>query len=153
MYKCSLYVQCILLSIKWVFPEYKTFLFRPRVFSCALGCGALRGPACTPRCKCESRPASVPRALGVQSREIWQVTTGSLSDQLEPTRPMQPPKMSFFASFHLSLLLLLKPHSSRQRLGSHGTTAALQAFPFVTATSGASACGSVNVRVCARVSW
>ena len=32
--------------------------------------------------------------------------------------------------------------------GSHGTTAALQAFPFVTATNGASAFGFVSLRVC-----
>ena len=37
---------------------------------------------------------------------------------------------------HLSLLLFLKNHSSCQRLGSHGTIAALQAFSFVTATNG-----------------
>ena len=50
---------------------------------------------------------------------------------------------------HLSLLLFLKNHSSCQRLGSHGTTAAFQAFPFVAATNGASACGFLRVRVCA----
>ena len=48
-----------------------------------------------------------------------------------------------------SLLLLWKYQSSCQRLGSHGTTAALQAFPFVTTMNGASACGFVSVRVCA----
>ena len=34
--------------VKWpVFPEYKSFLCRPRVFSRALGCGARRGaPVC-----------------------------------------------------------------------------------------------------------
>ena len=61
------------------FAEYKTFLFRLRVFSHALGCEARRGGACTPRCKRVSRPGSVARAMGVQSREIWQVTTGSHS--------------------------------------------------------------------------
>ena len=30
------------------------------------------------------------RVLAVQSREIWQVATGSLSDQLEPSRPIRP---------------------------------------------------------------
>ena len=34
----------------------------------------------------------------------------------------------------ISLPLLLKYHSNRQRLGSRDTTAALQAFPFVTET-------------------
>ena len=39
-----------------------------------------------------------------------------------------------------SLLLFLRYHSSPQGLRSHGTTAALQASPFVTATYDASAC-------------
>ena len=122
---------------------------RPRVFSGALGRGARRGPVCT-RCKCGSWPGSMARALGVQSCEIWQITTGSLSDQLlmEPTGPMQTPKT--YCSFFTSLLLFLKYHSSHQRLGSRGTTAALQAFPVVTATNGASACGFVRMRVCTR---
>ena len=38
---------------------------------------------------------------------------------------------------HLWLLLCLKYNSSRQRLGCRGTTAALQAFSFVTATNDA----------------
>ena len=46
-------------------------------------------PACTPRCKCGSRPGSVARALGVQSREIWQATTGSLSAELYESRARQ----------------------------------------------------------------
>ena len=51
----------------------------PRVFSRALGCGARKGPASTPRRKCGSRPGSLARALGSQSCEIWQVSTGLLS--------------------------------------------------------------------------
>ena len=60
----------------------------------------------------------------------------------------------FFFFFCLSPVLLLKYHSSRQTplIGSHGTTAALQTFPVVAATSSASACGFVSIRVCARVS-
>ena len=38
-------------------------------------------------------------ALEVAKSGKWQVTMGSLSDQLEPTRPMQTPKNSFFFSF------------------------------------------------------
>ena len=110
-----------------MFSEYNTFLFRPRVFSPALGCRASGGHAYTPWCKCGSRPGSVARVLGVHSRQIWQVTTGSLCEQLEPTRLMQTPEMaSLFSS--LCPLLFLKYHSSRQRLGRHGTTAALQDF-------------------------
>ena len=49
-----------------------------------------------------------------------------------------------------ALLLLLKYRTRPQRLGSQGATAAaLQAFPFVRATNGASAC--VRVRGCMRV--
>ena len=55
------------------FAEYVPFLFRPRALSRALGCGARMGPACTQRCKCGSLLGSVARALGGQSREIWQV--------------------------------------------------------------------------------
>ena len=40
------------------------------------------------RLKFGPRPRSVPRARGVQSRENWQVTTGSVSDYVEPTRPI-----------------------------------------------------------------
>ena len=68
-------------------PEYNTFLFRSRVFS--LGCGARRGGACTRRCKCASRPAPVARALGMQSRESWQVTTGSFSAELDPSKTIR----------------------------------------------------------------
>ena len=48
-----------------------------------------------------------------------------------------------------SLLLFLRYHSSPQGLRSHGTTAALQAFPFVTATNGAFAwvCAGVHVHM------
>ena len=88
---------------KHFFCTFARFLGRPRVFSRALSCGALRGAACTPRCKCRSRPGSVALALGVQSREIWQVIAGLLSDQLESTRPMQAPKCPLYISFfHLS---------------------------------------------------
>ena len=65
------------------------FLFRPRVFSRALGSGARREPARTPRRKCEPWPRSVARALEAQSRENWQVTTGRHSDHVYPSRPMQ----------------------------------------------------------------
>ena len=52
------------------------FLRRPCVFSRALDCGARRGPTGTRRRKFGSRVGSVARALGVRSREIWQVITG-----------------------------------------------------------------------------
>ena len=54
---------CITMYQMQFFPEYKTFIFRPRVYSHALGWGARKGPG--PRCKCGSRPSFVARALGI----------------------------------------------------------------------------------------
>ena len=79
------------------FRNPKTFVFRSPVLSCALGCGARRGPARTRRRKRGSRPGSMVRSLGVQSREIWQVTTGSPSAELELSNTMENPHISFFA--------------------------------------------------------
>ena len=45
------------------------FLFRPRVFSRALGSLARREPAGTPRRKCGPWPTTVARVLRVQSRK------------------------------------------------------------------------------------
>ena len=59
------------------------------LFSCSLGSGARREPARTPRRKCGPWPRSVARALGVQSREHWQLSTGRHSEHVEPPRPMQ----------------------------------------------------------------
>ena len=58
------------------FLHLRAFLWRPWVVCRALGCGARRGPTCTPRRKFGSRAGSVARALGVQRREIWQVSRG-----------------------------------------------------------------------------
>ena len=63
---------------------------------------------------------------------------------------MQNPSRPFPPHMITSLLMFLKYYNSCQRLrGNHGTTAALQAFPFVKPTNGASWCGFVSVRVCA----
>ena len=64
------------------------------LFSGARGCflafsTAGQGPACTPRRKFWSRDGSVAHALGVQSREIWQVNTGLLAAELEPSKTME----------------------------------------------------------------
>ena len=66
------------------FGRLHAFLRRPWVFPRALSCRAHKGPACTPRRKFGSRAGSVSRALGVRSREIWQVIAESLSAELEP---------------------------------------------------------------------
>ena len=39
------------------------------------------------------------RALGVQSREIWEVIAALLSDQLSQLGPRKPPKRHFFQGF------------------------------------------------------
>ena len=100
------------------------------------GCGGCRGPACTPRCKCGSRAGSVAHAPGVQSREIWQVTTGSLSAELEPTRPMETPLMPFACFLCCAAAyqcLLQVPHQPSGAVCfdtvAYATGAALQAFP------------------------
>ena len=87
----------ILLCTKVIlFQRVHVFLRRPRFFSRALGCGARTGPACTPRCQCGSPSGSVARALGVQSREIWQVITGSLSAEIEPSTTIGNQHVSCF---------------------------------------------------------
>ena len=66
--------------------------------------------------------------------------------------PYKTRKRHFFPLFTSHCCCFCKYHSSRQRLGSHGATATLQAFSFVTATNDASACGFVGIGVYARVS-
>ena len=70
------------------------FLFRPRVFSRALGSGARSEPARAPRRKCGPWPRSVAHTLGVRSRENWQVTTGRHSEHVEPSRRILRPNNS-----------------------------------------------------------
>ena len=82
----SIYLLGVLFLL---FAHRHLFLFGPRVFSRALGSGARREPAQTPRRKCEPWPRSVARALGVQSRDNWQVTTGEHFKHVQPSRPMQ----------------------------------------------------------------
>ena len=130
------------------------FLFRPRVFSHALGCGARRGAACTPRRECGSRPGSVTRALGVQSRAIWQAITGSLSAELEPRRTMEPPYNLVFLLGCCCITSVSHRLSSAQPLCFVAATVtsavAQQALPFVTATDDSSvyACVMFLVQSC-----
>ena len=89
--------------------DLHVFLRRPWVFSRANGCGARKGPTCTPRRKFGSREGSVARALGVQSREIWQVEaiTGLLSAELELRKTMENLHISCFAPLLSKLSTLL----------------------------------------------
>ena len=72
----------------------------------ALGCGARRGPACTPRRKLGSRPGCVAGDLGVQSREIWQINTAvvSLYAELEPSKTTESSHFSFYPFVFAPLL-------------------------------------------------
>ena len=83
-----------------------TFLLGPRVFSHTFGCVACKEPAYAPRRQCEPRPRSVGRALGLPYRKFWQITTGSHSDLLKPSRTMDTPHISRFLSAAGCLLLL-----------------------------------------------
>ena len=62
---------------------------------------ARKGPACTPRRKCGSRPVSVAAVVGVHSLVRWQGITGSHSAEPEPTRPMETPIIDLFCSYFL----------------------------------------------------
>ena len=50
---------------------------------------ASQGTRLKPGCKFWSRPGSMACALGVQGREMWKITTGRHSEQVEPSRPIQ----------------------------------------------------------------
>ena len=76
-------------------------------------CSRLRGTRearVNTECKCGPWPRSVARGLRVERRETGKQPTASLSDQLEPTRPMQTRKQTSisasrnFLVFHLWLL-------------------------------------------------
>ena len=69
-----------------IFAHCHAVLFRRRVFSRALGCGARRAREYTRR-KCGPRPGFVARALGVQSRGELALSVGSISAEPEPTKP------------------------------------------------------------------
>ena len=58
------------------------------------------------------------RAPGVQSREIWQVTTGSLFAELEPSKKTENPhiKKIIFLFCALLLYLLQTPHQPSTRV-------------------------------------
>ena len=76
-------------SINVFFVHMCIFSLPAAGLSRVVGSGARREPARTPRRKCGPWPRSVGRALGLQSRENWQVTTGRHSEHLEPSRRMQ----------------------------------------------------------------
>lgn len=78
----------------------------------------------------------LPHALSVQNNEIWQEIPGVASAQVESTRPM--PELHLFCFCTAAACCI--DRSGPQSLGSHGATAALGAFPFVSTMKGAAAC-------------
>ena len=74
-----------------------------------------QGTTCTPRCRCESRPGSAARALGVQSRQIGQVMSGLLSFRSARTNQAHLAPWSHPRGARLSSGL----RSSRRRPASH----------------------------------
>ena len=96
---CIWRIYILLCTNVYIFLEHlHSFLRRPWVFSCALGCGARRGPACTPRRKFWSRPGSVARAVGVQSREILASNHGVAFRGAKAEQDNGKPTVSCFAA-------------------------------------------------------
>ena len=106
------------------FAHSHALLFRSRVFSRALGCGARRGPACTHGASFGPWPCSVARALGVQSHSSWQVITGmhSASPSLAGQWKLHNVLFYLLLLFHVLITTCLTLSSSLLG-GSHGTTA------------------------------
>ena len=146
-----LYRCVIRLCTKYTFCTLKTFSLPAAGLSRALGCGVRRGSACT-RCKWVP-PGLRGGCSGRQSHEIWRVTTGLLSDQLEPTRPMETQK-TLEGGGHISPLTVAVVEVSQQlsKARQPRYKGCASSLSFVTATNGASACGFVSVRVFACVS-
>ena len=108
---CNSYIlECHILPCIY-FLHFHAFLRRPWVFSRALGCGARRGPACTPRRTSGRRAGCVARALGVQSCEIWQEITGLLSAKLDPSKTLENPHVRHSSANTITTLASSFPRS------------------------------------------
>ena len=78
------------------FAEYKTFLFRPQVFLALSGAGYAGGPPV--HHGASVGPGRAPWRV-LWAIKVAKVPTGSLSAELEPTRPVETPKRFFFFQF------------------------------------------------------
>lgn len=97
IYDILVYIKyaCILLRNKVTFfRDTFTFLPRPRVSRLR----GMQGGRAYTRLTFGRRPRSLTRALGVQSRECWQVTPGSRSDLTPPRGCRAKPVRLFFHS-------------------------------------------------------
>ena len=96
------------------------------------------------------RPGSVASALGIQRQVSWQVMSRSIRRARANHAHGNPQKVVLVFVLRYAAISGVPQQPSRP--GSHGTTAALQAFPFVTATNGVSACVCMSVRAWACLS-
>ena len=55
------------------------------------------------------------RAMGVQSREVWQVVTGSLSAEVESSKTMENPHVSCFAPLLVPYFVAATVYNSSRR--------------------------------------
>ena len=110
---CYLVSHVYIMHIYKMYSFWRTFLSRPRVYSCALGCGARKGVECTLRRKFGPRSCSVARALGVQSRTSWFFFTGLRSATPSRPGPGSFPISAFRSAAITPLLLLHRPSSSQ----------------------------------------
>ena len=79
----------------------------------SFSCSRLRGTQearVNTGCNCGPWPRSVARALGVQSGENWETTTGSVSNHLEPRRCHTKPVPRFFYPHEVWWFVSATPH-------------------------------------------
>ena len=111
-------LNLVLLCIKWSFSGIQKFFSSGRGSCLALSGAGHAGGRLYTTVECESRPGSIARALGVQSREIW------LSVELEPRKTTERKHFIFFALFLHHCCTATKPRydtrSSFRRCYSHG---------------------------------
>ena len=113
------YVEVVLLCTNaFYFWRFARCSPAPVGLSRVLGCGARRGPAYTAHREFEPRAGSVGRALGVQSRAIWQVIMGLLSVELVPSKTMEHPHASCFAPLLSKLSAWWQPRYESSRTSS-----------------------------------
>ena len=92
------------------------------------------------------RPGSVARALGVQTRQIWQVVTGSLSAELEPSKITENPHIGCFATAVRSLYFVA---ATVQSAVAH-QVGVNHYYACVGIAYACTVCAMISVRVCAR---
>ena len=102
----------VLLCMKLTIFGHRLFsaLSPPSLFSRSLLRGR-HGTRLKPGFKFRSRPGSMARALGVQSRESWEITSGRHSEHVKTPRPMKTHVQvkQIFDGLRMLLKILLTP--------------------------------------------